>query len=70
MHVCFIDNKKPRRFAHDAVFFRPVKNPGNKGSGYRQGRSDGQGKKLELRIPRDRYGNFHPQILAILRDQE
>lgn len=27
-------------------------------------------KKLEFRIPRDRYGNFHPQILAILRDQE
>ena len=29
-----------------------------------------KGKKLEFRIPRDRYGNFHPQILAILRDQE
>ena len=27
-------------------------------------------RKLEFRIPRDRYGNFHPQILAILRDQE
>ena len=28
------------------------------------------GRKLQFRIPRDRYGNFHPQILAILRDQE
>ena len=45
-------------------------NPGNKGNGYRPGRTYGQGRKLEFRIPRDRYGYFHPQILAILRDQE
>lgn len=45
-------------------------NPDNKGNGYRPGHTYGQGKKLEFRIPRDRYGNFHPQILAILRDQE
>lgn len=45
-------------------------NPGNKGNGYRPGRTYGQGRKLEFRIPRDRYGNFHPQILAILRYQE
>ena len=45
-------------------------NPGNKGNGYRPGSNYGQGRKLEFRIPRDRYGNFHPQILAILRDQE
>lgn len=25
---------------------------------------------MEFRIPRDRYGNFHPTILALLRDQE
>lgn len=25
---------------------------------------------MEFRIPRDRYGNFHPRILAILRHQE
>lgn len=43
---------------------------GNKGNGFRPGRTYGQGKRLEFRIPRDRYGNFHPQILAILRDQE
>ena len=47
-----------------------AEHPGNKGNGYRPGHSYGQGKKLEFRIPRDRYGNFHPQILAILRDQE
>ncbi len=45
-------------------------NPGNKGSGNRPVSTYGQGWKLEFRIPRDRYGNFHPQILAILRDQE
>jgi putative transposase len=45
-------------------------NPDNKGNGYRQGKSYGQGRVLEFRIPRDRYGNFHPTILALLRDQE
>ena len=45
-------------------------NHSNKGNGYRPGHAYGQGRKLEFRIPRDRYGNFHPQILAILRDQE
>ena len=44
--------------------------PDNKGNGFRQGRSYGQGRVLEFRIPRDRYGNFHPKILALLRDQE
>ena len=44
--------------------------PGNKGNGYRCGHAYGQGRRLEFRIPRDRYGNFHPRILAILRDQE
>lgn len=45
-------------------------NPGNKGNGYRPGHAYGDSRKLEFRIPRDRYGNFHPRILAILRDQE
>ena len=45
-------------------------NQGNKGNGYRPGHTCGHGRRLEFRIPRDRYGNFHPQILAILRDQE
>lgn len=30
----------------------------------------GQGRKWEFPIPRDRYGNFHSKILAILRYQE
>lgn len=45
-------------------------NPLNKGNGYRPGHTYGQGRKLEFRIPRDRYGHFHPRILAILRNQE
>ena len=45
-------------------------NPDNKGNVYRPGSTYGHCRKLEFRIPRDRYGNFHPQILAILRDQE
>lgn len=44
--------------------------PGNKGNGYRPGRTYGQGRTLTFRIPRDRYGNFHPAILAVLRSQE
>ena len=43
---------------------------GNKCNGYRPGRTYGHGRTLTFRIPRDRYGNFHPRILAILRDQE
>ena len=45
-------------------------NPGNKGNGYRPGSTYGHGRKLEFRLPRDQYGNFHPQISVILRDQE
>lgn len=45
-------------------------NPQNKCYGYRFGHSYGQGRKLEFRIPRDRYRNLHPLILAILRNQE
>ena len=44
--------------------------PGNKGNGYRPGRTYGHGRTLTFRIPRDRYGNFHPAILAVLRSQE
>ena len=42
----------------------------NKGNGYRLWHTYGHGRKLEFRIPRDRFGNFHPKILAILKDQE
>lgn len=44
--------------------------PGNKGNGYRLGRSYGNGRQLEFRIPRDRFGNFHPVIYAMLKDQD
>lgn len=47
-----------------------LESPGNKGNGYRFGHAYGQGRKLEFRIPRDRYGNFHPHMLAFLLDQE
>ena len=44
--------------------------PGDKGNGFRIGHTYGQGRTLTFRIPRDRYGNFHPRILAVLRSQE
>lgn len=33
---------------------------GNKCNGFRPGRTYGHGRTLNFRIPRDRYGNFHP----------
>lgn len=42
----------------------------NKGNGFRPGRVYGSGKLLELRIPRDRNGEFYPKLLAILRSQQ
>src|SRR5690625_234058 len=43
---------------------------GNKANGYRPGRVYGHGKLLELRIPRDRNGEFYPKVLALLRSQQ
>ena len=43
---------------------------GNKANGYRPGRAYGHGKLLELRIPRDRNGEFYPKVLALLRSQQ
>ncbi len=41
-----------------------------KGNGYRKGQVFGRGRELELRIPRDRLGQFYPTILSLLRDQD
>src|SRR5690625_7259916 len=43
---------------------------GNKANGYRPCRVYGHGKLLELRIPRDRNGEFYPMVLALLRRQQ
>lgn len=43
---------------------------GNKCKGYRLGRTYGHGRTLTFRISRGKYSNFHPRILAILRNQE
>lgn len=42
----------------------------NKGNGYRFGKAFGRGKQLELKIPRDRLGQFYPVMLTLLRDQD
>lgn len=39
-------------------------------NGYRFRKSFGQGKILELQVPRSRYGQFYPVLLSILKDQE
>ena len=51
-------------------YFQEESLPRNKCNNRRSGRTYGHGRTLTFRIPRDRYGNFHPRILAILRDQE
>lgn len=43
---------------------------GNKCYTYRPGHTYGHRHTLEFRISRDRYGNFHPRILAILCEEE
>ena len=40
---------------------------GNKCNGFRQGHSYGHGRTLTFRIPRDRYGNFHPRRSFAIR---
>lgn len=42
----------------------------NKANGYRPGRVYGNGQILELRIPRDRNGQFYPKVLTLLRQQQ
>lgn len=42
----------------------------NKANGYRPGRIYGNGQVLELRIPRDRNGQFFPKVLTLLRNQQ
>ena len=51
-------------------YLRENSTSGNKCNGFRPGHSYGHGRTLTFRIPRDRYGNFHPRILAILRHQK
>jgi len=43
---------------------------GDMSNGYRYRKTFGQGKILELQVPRSRRGNFYPIILGLLRDQE
>ena len=42
----------------------------NKGNGFRKASIFGHGHQVELRIPRDRYSEFTPVILALFRAQE
>ncbi len=42
----------------------------NKANGYRPGQVYGRGQQLQLRIPRDRLGQFYPVLLGLMRDQD
>lgn len=39
-------------------------------NGYRWRKVFGQGRQLEIRVPRSRYHQFYPVVLAIIKDQE
>lgn len=43
---------------------------GDSSNGYRPRRTFGQGKILELRVPRSRHNQFYPVLLSVLKDQE
>lgn len=43
---------------------------GDMSNGYRLRRTFGQGRILELRVPRTRQGQFYPLLLGLLKDQE
>lgn len=42
----------------------------NMSNGYRPRRTYGQGKMLELRVPRTRNGSFYSLILGLMRDKD
>lgn len=42
----------------------------NKGNAYRQSQVYGRGRQIQLRMPRDRMGQFYPVILTLLRNQD
>jgi transposase-like protein len=44
--------------------------PEDYSNGFRYRKTYGQGKLLELRVPRTRSGEFYPLLLAVLRNQE
>lgn len=43
---------------------------GDMSNGYRMRRTFGQGRILELRVPRTRQGQFYPLLLGMIKDQE
>lgn len=56
-------------YSEREAFLQTQEGP-NKGNGYREGQVYGRGRQLQLRIPRDRMGQFYPVLLALLRDQD
>jgi len=43
---------------------------GDMSNGYPLRRTFGQGRILELRVPRTRQGQFYPLLLGMIKDQE
>lgn len=63
LQLCFEAMMNAERSAHN-------QQNADVSNGFRSRKAFGQGKLLELRIPRSRSGNFYPLLLGLLRDQE
>lgn len=56
-------------YSEREAYLAETKRP-NKANGYRPGQVYGRGQQLQLRIPRDRLGQFYPVLLGLMRDQD
>lgn len=56
-------------YSEREAFLTETQEP-NKANGYRPGQVYGRGQQLQLRIPRDRLGQFYPVLLGLMRDQD
>lgn len=52
------------------ILFRKKEEVPNKANGYLQVKVYGRGQQLQLRISRDRLGQFYPILLGLMRDQD
>lgn len=56
-------------YSEREAFLKETEQP-NKANGFRSGQVYGRGQQLQLRIPRDRLGQFYPVLLGLMRDQD
>jgi transposase-like protein len=70
LKIAFEALMKAERHEHLVGDENLTSEPRDLGNGYRTRKTYGQGKTMELQVPRTRLGQFYPMILGILKDQE